>query len=121
MPFKPGNNANPRGRPRTGRALAEAIRAKCGDDGACYVAELDRMALDKRINAKTRVEIMRLMFERGFGKPPTDIHVSSGSALDLTGVDLDKASDSQIEQLHKAAPTTARIVNELRGESIPVH
>ena len=118
MPFKPGNNANPRGRPPTGRALAEAIRARCGNDGARYVAELDRMALDKRINAKTRVEIFRLMFERDFGKPPTDIHVSSGSATDLSDVDLSKLSDAQVEELYELSARTAAILAEVRGEAV---
>ena len=118
MPFQPGNNANPRGRPPSGRALAEKIRAKAGDDAAVYVDELHRMALSRRIAPKVRVEVMRVLLDRGFGKPPTDINVSSGSALDLTGVDLDKLTDRQLEGLHDAAAKTAAILKEVKGESV---
>ncbi len=120
MPFQPGNNANPRGRPRGGLSLAAKIRAKAGDDAAVYVDELHRMALSRRIAPKVRVEVMRLLIERGYGRAPQDINVNT-SSLDLSAVDLSRASDTQIEQLHEAAATTTRIINELRGESTAVH
>ena len=76
------------------------------------------MALSRRIAPKVRVDVMRLLLDRGYGKPPTEVNISSGSAVDLTDVDLSKLTDAQLEELYELSARTAAILEEVKGEAV---
>ena len=116
MPFQKGNNANPRGRPRGGLALAEKIREKAGNDAGVYVDELHRIAMSRRIAPKVRVEVIRLLLDKGYGKAPTDINVNTGNNVDLTGVDLDRLTDDQVQRLLDLSTESAQILKAVRED-----
>src|SRR3990167_697724 len=84
MGFKAGAewNGNRKGRPRTGSALADRIRAECGSDGERLVAFLMRVAFgqDKKAKADIRARLIAagMLLERGFGKPPQDVTFGLG-------------------------------------------
>ena len=119
--FQRGISGNLKGRPVGARSLASKIRERAGDDAGLIVDELFRLAFSGRVAARVRADIMKFLIERACGRVPSDVNITTSSSLDLRDVDLSKASDGQIEQLHEAATTTARIVHELRGEPTPVH
>ena len=116
MPFQKGNNANPRGRPRGGLALAEKIREKAGNDASVYVDELHKLALNRRVAPRVRAEIMKILLERGYGKCPDTINLHTGNSVDLTGIDLDRLTDEQLEELHALSTRTAAILAEVRED-----
>lgn len=86
MPFKPGNNANPKGRPRTGQSIAEYIRKLGGEDGKVYVDELHTLATLPHDDPRVRMMAIGLLLERGFGKPPQDVNVAGEMKTQTTVV-----------------------------------
>jgi hypothetical protein len=64
-----GQSGNPKGRPRTGLALAERIRERLDPDIITDLAE--RVAADETLSPQARIEILIPVYDRGFLKPPT--------------------------------------------------
>jgi hypothetical protein len=75
MPFAKGNNANPKGRPPTGKSIAEYIRKLGGENGKLYVDILHGVAVDAEQPMPTRLTAMNCLLDRGFGKPPQDVNL----------------------------------------------
>lgn len=69
MPFKKGNNANPKGRPRTGQSLAEYIRKLAGQNGKTYADILHNIAVHSE-DERMQVTALGILIERGYGKVP---------------------------------------------------
>ena len=76
MPFQPGNNANPKGRPPTGTSLAEYIRKLGGEDGKVYADKLHAIAVEPHDNVNARMTAINTLLERGYGSPPKDINLN---------------------------------------------
>ena len=75
--FKPGNNANPKGRPPTGQSLAEYIRELGGENGKVYADKLHAIAVEPHDNANARLTALNTLMERGYGSPPKDINLTA--------------------------------------------
>jgi hypothetical protein len=76
MGFKPGNRANPKGRPPVGTSLAEYIRKLGGPDGKVYADKLHAIAVEPHKNVQARMTAIGILFDRGFGKTPQDVNLS---------------------------------------------
>ena len=90
-PWRPGESGNPRGRPVGGLSVATFIRELGGFDARVYVERLHAMAMDKR-QPRLALEAIRILLERGFGRPPDMTVTFDVSALrDLSDADLEAA------------------------------
>lgn len=70
MPFKPGNNANPKGRPRTEDSAAFAIRKAITDkDWRAMAVSLYGVVMDSEQKGKDRAAAYNALADRAFGKP----------------------------------------------------
>lgn len=96
--FKPGQSGNPKGRPPGGASLAERIRAKCGDNGDGYVDMLHDLAMDEQQPTKFRIDAVKILLDRGFGKPPQEISVTSGVAS-MSDEELEALPQAKLDQL----------------------
>ena len=96
--FQPGQSGNSKGRPPGGTALAERIRAKCGDDGSAYVDMLHGIAMDEAQPARLRIDAAKVLLERGFGKPPQEVHVKTGGLSDVTPEQVQQMSDADLKR-----------------------
>lgn len=76
MPFKPGNNANPKGRPPTGQSLAEYIRKLGGENGKVYADKLHAIAVEPHENVNARLVAIDKLMERGYGSPPKSLDIN---------------------------------------------
>jgi hypothetical protein len=75
MPFKPGNNANPGGRPRKTKEQVE-LEKRCQE----YMAKEGWVALlemAKHRDAKVKQWALSTMLDRGFGKPTEVLDVTT--------------------------------------------
>lgn len=70
MPFKKGNNANPKGRPKNEDSAANAIRTalKDKDWGAMTVALYDTV-MNPETKGKDKAACYNALADRAFGKP----------------------------------------------------
>lgn len=68
-PWAPGQSGNPRGRPVGGLSVASFVRELGGFDARVYVERLHAMAMDKR-QPRLAIEAIRILLERGYGRPP---------------------------------------------------
>lgn len=97
--FPVGNNANPNGRPKRGKALAERIRVALGGPGAPRaIAQLLRLATKGESEAIQLAAIKELL-DRGFGKAVQDVDVEF-RGVQVTGVvDLSRLGDEELDAI----------------------
>lgn len=99
--WKKGETGNPNGRPRTGGALAEAIRRKADPD------ELAEIALKIARTSKSeayRLQALTFLADRGYIRPPAQHEVTAiaTTQLDAQRV-LGQLSDDALRELVDAA------------------
>lgn len=110
-PFPPGVSGNPAGRPKLAevqRGLAAKIRnhPQVGEDGEHLIARLVAIATEPHQNTKARIEAIKELFNRGWGRALESLHVSGGLAT-LDPAKLVRLSDAELEQ---AAAIVAKLV-----------
>ena len=108
--FRPGQSGNPKGRPPGGTALAERIRALAGDNGASYVQMLHDLVMDEQQPTRFRIDAVKILFDRGFGKPPQEIHVTGEHGLtdeQIAGLSLEQAEEIRALYVKAAAVAMA--------------
>ena len=74
------------------------IRTKCGDDGAALVNLLHGIAMDEEQPTRFRLDAMKILLERGFGKPPQEVHVKTGGLSDVTPEQVQLMSDADLKR-----------------------
>jgi hypothetical protein len=85
--FLPGNNANPKGRPK---GLAALVQAETRD-GAELVAFMLRVLRHERQPTALRMQAAQWLADRGFGKSVVQLEASVDATLDATVTQLDGA------------------------------
>jgi len=90
--WKPGQSGNPRGRPRSGLALAERIRERMSPD---ELIDLVTTALaDPKIDIEKRVSLAMQLASYGYSKPPAGLDLNVSNTSDE--LDLSNASEEQL-------------------------
>ncbi len=69
MTFRPGESGNPGGRPRAVAAIRDLVQAK----GPDLVERLMTMALADETEDRVRIEAIKVLLDRGYGRPPQPI------------------------------------------------
>lgn len=90
--FGPGNNANPKGRPRPGLAFADAVRRRIDPDRILDL--LDRYLADEKVDLEKRLSAVLPYINAGFLRPPTTAAVRvetapAAPALDVAALPLE--------------------------------
>ena len=98
--FPKGVSGNPKGRPRSGEALADYIRELSGPDGKVYVDTLHAIAVGQHKDARSRLTALSLLLERGFGRPPHAIE-HSGSIASVAQLPTDDLKTELEDLLRK--------------------
>lgn len=73
--WRPGRSGNPKGRPRTGLAFAEAVRKHLDPETA--LAFIIRFCKDETQPYPARVAAMFGLIDRGYVKPPIGVAIAS--------------------------------------------
>lgn len=98
-PWQPGQSGNPKGRPRKGDALAEAIREHVPPGALIAVAI--RVIEDPKSAPSVRLQAAQFLAERGYTKPVERHELAVGNVIndepDLSGLSLDQLVE--LEQL----------------------
>ena len=94
MPFKPGVSGNPAGRPAGGLSLAARIRTLGGEDGATYAEALHSIATDDDQPTRLRIDAIKVLLDRGYGRLPQEIEVQAPAEL-MRASELRKALKDQ--------------------------
>ena len=76
MTFRPGESGNPGGRPRAVVAIRELVQAK----GPDLVERLMTMALADNTEDRVRIECIKVLLDRGYGRPPQPITGEDGAS-----------------------------------------
>lgn len=96
--FKPGNNANPKGRPNGARGLAKYIKSKVGNDMHKVADALIDILTGKSKLASTNRDVISaatLLLSYGVGKPLDRIEISAGTN-DATELNVEALSDNDL-------------------------
>lgn len=83
-----GVSGNPGGRPK---GLAAYVKSLAGQYGETYLDLLHEIATNKR-NPRLQLEAIRMLLERGYGKPADmTIQVDAAALRELSDADLEAA------------------------------
>jgi hypothetical protein len=97
-PFQKGQSGNPAGRPPVGASVAERIREFGGRDGSVYVEQLHRLAVADDTDPRTRVAVIGVLLDRGYGRAPQELD-ASGSGGAIPQENLERLSDEELTLL----------------------
>lgn len=86
--WQPGQSGNPKGRPRTGHALAEAIRAKVDPVELAEIAL--GIARDAGEQAKDRLTAVKFLADHGWSKPVIAVDTGGAAPLDFSKLSSDQ-------------------------------
>jgi hypothetical protein len=75
--WKPGQSGNPKGRPRKGDALAEAIRAQVSPEELIAVA---RGVIDSDAPPSVKLQAAQFLAERGYRRPAETLELARADA-----------------------------------------
>lgn len=93
--WKPGQSGNPRGRPRKGSALAEAIRAKCDPENLATIALT--IAEDAKEQPSVRLQALHWLSSSGYVKPEAKLEITAGEKHDEP--DLSALTEAELARL----------------------
>lgn len=103
--WREGASGNPRGRPRRGDALAEAIRAEVSPQELIAVAR--EVIADKKAPASVKLQAATFLAERGYARPAERHEVMVGQAVDdepdLATLTLDELVELEQLEARRAA------------------
>jgi hypothetical protein len=95
--FEPGRSGNPAGRPPS---LAATVRSQVGGDGEALIAELLKIARRRGGGAWGKVQAIRELLDRGWGRAPALIaHVDITSPAASPLWDTSRLSEAELELL----------------------
>ena len=95
-PFRPGQSGNPSG---TSGRYGEVVRL-CQAAGPEIAKALIEIALDRNEDSRARIVAAQEVFNRGFGRPKTEVKTPQGGSATL---DASKLTDRELEVLLKIA------------------
>lgn len=125
--FSPGRSGNPGGRPQ---GLARRVREVLGDDdgetlarfwAACLSGELvtvvtgpngERVEERTKVSVKDRIDVSRLLAERGWGKPPQFTPVEADDPLGMTEDQAAQVAASLDAHIDEIARRRLELVSE---------
>jgi hypothetical protein len=97
-PWRKGQSGNPRGRPRVGLSVAEAIRALGGEDGRRYIQVLHRLAVGRHTDTRAKLVAIQLLLDRAFGRPVQAVDMEMrGYVRRLTPEEARHLTDEELE------------------------
>lgn len=103
--WKPGASGNPKGRPRRGDALAEAIRSKCDPEELASIA----MTIAREgASEGVRIQAMQFLADRGYVRPEQRHELVVGTMEDEP--DLSHLTVDQLRQLTELEDQRAAIL-----------
>ena len=73
---------------------------------------LHRIATDKDEPTRFRIDAVKILLDRGFGKAPQEISITSGGVASMSDDELDALSQSQRDRLIVLAEEADRILAE---------
>lgn len=115
--FKPGQSGNPGGRPK---GIARKVREILGDDDGETLARFwagvlsgeivtitqdangNRVEERTRVGVKERIEVSKILAERGWGKPPMFAPIEDDDPLDLSEAranEMAAALDARVDEI----------------------
>lgn len=77
-PWRPGESGNPNGRPKGERAYLQRLYGK---DGRKLIERFEQLYADPKTPTRVRVEILKFLVERMFGRAPQVVGVEGGPSL----------------------------------------
>lgn len=113
--WKPGQSGNPHGRPRTGLALAEAIRERI--DPHKVIDLLESHLADDKVPAAQRLAAALPWMHAGFMKPPTSVDVTTTNTA--PAYDLSALTDAELAELEARLAGGAERNSRLLEPSVP--